>query len=101
MQSICEDAEDDGHVEVEHHVEDPPGLLVRGLVGFQVVRGLPRDHIEEGDDDEGVEHGAVGPHAMGGEGHEHGEWHRVGKEVFEVFQNQSIEILGKHPRRAK
>ena len=100
-QTEREDAEDDGDVEVEHRIENPLGLLVRGVVVLQVVRGLPCDHVEEGDDQEGIEHGGVRPETVGGEGQEDRQGHRVGKEVFEVFQNQGIEILGKHPSSAK
>ena len=56
--------EDDGHIEVEHRIENPLGLLVRSVVGFEVVRLLSRDHVEEGDDQEGVEHCGVGPDAL-------------------------------------
>ena len=89
-QSICENAEDNGHVQVQHCIENPLGFLVGGLIGFEVVRGLPRNQVEEGDDDEGVKYGGVCPEAMRGKGHKHGQRHRVGKEVFQVFQNLSI-----------
>ncbi len=57
-------SEDDGHIQVQHRIENPLGLLVRSVVGFEVVCLLARDHVEDGDDQKGVEHRGVRPDAL-------------------------------------
>ena len=80
MQPKRENAEDNRHVEVEHRVEDPLGLLVRassssGLSVVSPVRTSRMGIVE------GIEHGGVGPETLGGEGQVNRKGHRVGKGI--------------------
>ena len=57
VQTISKETENNGHIEVEHGIEDPFGLLVGDVFLLEVVGGLTRDHVEDGNDEEGIEDG--------------------------------------------
>ena len=97
VQRKGQQAEYDGHVEVEHRIEDPLGLLAGDVIFLEVLGRLPSDHVEHGNHEKRIEHGRVGPDALSRERQIDRDGHGIGEEVFEILHNQWFINLGEYP----